>query len=65
MRKINMEAYLLSPGRYELRRGDADGVPNCPFGNKYQWIGYDLVAGEYVRFTKSVFKILVKKHGDA
>lgn len=59
MRKINMETYLNTPSRYELRRGSATDAPACPYGNEYQWIGYDLESREYVRFTKSVFKKLV------
>ncbi|MGB0862751.1 MAG: hypothetical protein ACPG19_11200 [Saprospiraceae bacterium] len=59
MRKVNMEAYLANPSKYELRKGSATDAPSCPYGNEYQWIGYDLEAQEYVRFTKSVFKKLV------
>ena len=54
-----METYLSHPGRYELRPGNQPDAPHCPYGNKYQWIGYDLVSKEYVRFTKSVFKLLI------
>ena len=61
LRKVNMEAYLLSPNQYELRQGTTDGAPLCPYGNHYQWIGYDKQAKEYVRFTKSVFKCLVRE----
>ena len=60
IRKVTMEDYLLEPDRYELRSGPEEGAPNCPYGNHYQWIGYDLDGKEYVRFTKSVFKKLVK-----
>jgi hypothetical protein len=60
MRKIDMETYLLNPIQYELRDGNTPDAPSCPYGNKYQWIGYDLDAKEYVRFTKSVFKKLVE-----
>ena len=56
MRKVNMEQYLLEPERYELRSGQESDAPLCPYGNRYQWIGYDLEMQEYVRFTKSVFK---------
>lgn len=59
MRKIDMTTFQADPGRYELRRGDVEGAPNCPYVNQYEWIGYDLVSKEYVRFTKSVFKVLV------
>jgi len=43
LRKINMEQYLLSPTRYKLVNGDSEGVPLCPYGNHYQWIGLDLI----------------------
>lgn len=56
-----METYLLAPQRYELRSGDAEGAPFCPYGNQYLWIGYDLELQEYIRFTKSVFKLLVNR----
>lgn len=59
MRKVNMEEYEASPERYELRPGTASGAPSCPYGNIYQWIGYDLQMQEYIRFTKSVFKRLI------
>jgi hypothetical protein len=60
MRKVNMQAYQSAPERYELRRGSSEGAPSCPYGNEYQWVGYDKVLEEYVRFTKSVFKLLVR-----
>ncbi len=64
MRRINSEEYNrlysnTNPNRYELRKGSEPNAPNCPFGNNYQWIGYDLETQEYVRFTKSIFKKLV------
>jgi len=61
MRKVNMEEYLLDPNRYELRTGDREDAPLCPYGNQYQWIGFDLKEAEYLRFTKSVFKKLVRE----
>lgn len=60
MRKVNMQDYLTQPDRYELRSGSEPGAPLCPYGNPYQWVGYDLVAQEYVRFTKSVFKKVIR-----
>ena len=54
-----MEEYYLNPQRYKLRTGQAEEAPACPYGNRYQWIGYDLKQKEYVRFTKSVFKKLI------
>ena len=62
IRKVNMEQFMLNPGRYELRSGKEDGAPNCPYGNHFEWIGYDLQNNEYVRFTKSVFKKLIKEN---
>lgn len=59
MRKIHVETYKLSPDRYELRKGNSEGAPACPYGNQYQWIGFDKESGEYVRFTKRLFKRLV------
>lgn len=61
MRKIDMLTYLQEPARYELRAGDAEGAPPCPYGNQYAWVGYDKELEEYVRFTKSVFKKLVRE----
>ena len=59
MRKVTMQEYLLHPQRYELRSGKEESAPTCPYGNRYQWIGYDKEGKEYLRFTKSVFKLLV------
>jgi len=61
MRIVNSEEFHLEPIRYELRSGNEPNAPNCPFGNRYEWIGYDLKTNEFVRFTKSVFKKLVAK----
>ncbi len=55
-----MASYLKNPERYELRNGQVEDAPNCPYGNKFEWIGYDLDSEAYVRFTKSVFKLLIK-----
>lgn len=57
-----MQLFQKKPNRYQLRKGleEAD-APKCPYGNTYRWIGIDLDAKEYVRFTKSVFKLLVQK----
>jgi len=60
MRRINMETYLLNPHQYELRSGNEVGAPLCPYGNQFEWIGYDKKTQEYVRFTKSVFKKIIK-----
>ncbi|MEL6255973.1 MAG: hypothetical protein AAFR87_28470 [Bacteroidota bacterium] len=60
MRKISVANYNHAPGNYELRRGNFEGAPLCPYGNYYQWIGFDKEKGEYVRFTKRLFKKLIK-----
>ena len=54
-----MTEYALHPDRYELRSGNEPEAPLCPYGNQYQWVGYDKEEKEFVRFTKSVFKKLV------
>lgn len=59
IRKVNMATYLEAPKRYELRSGKQADAPLCPYGNHYQWIGFDLITQEYIRFTKSVFKLLI------
>lgn len=59
--KINMDLYQIDPERYELRSGQTEAAPLCPFGNHYEWLGYDLEKSKYVRFTKSVFKLLVNQ----
>lgn len=61
LQRINKEVYHQNMERYELRTGDTSGAPLCPYGNTYQWIGYDKEAGEYVRFTKSVFNKLMRE----
>ena len=59
--QLDKEAYDFEPSRYELRIGNSEDAPNCPYGNKYRYIGYDLKRDEFVRFTKSVFKILIER----
>lgn len=59
--KVSMDDYQKNPNRYVLREGSESGAPLCPYGNHYEWIGYDLEDHRYVRFTKSVFKVLVKQ----
>ncbi len=56
---INSEQFALDPNRYELRRGIEENAPACPFGNRFEWIGYDKKEEKYVRFTKSVFRRLI------
>lgn len=61
LRKVNMEHFLNFPNRYKLVSGDSEGAPLCSYGNHYEWIGFDQENREYVRLTKSVFKILIGK----
>ncbi len=62
MKTIDRETYSKNSKRYELRKGKNEpNAPLCPYGNSFEWIGYDLETQEYVRFTKSVFKELVHK----
>lgn len=58
---IDAETYRQEPDRYELREGTADGAPLCPYGNQYQWIGFDRKTKSYLRFTKSVFKAILQE----
>lgn len=53
---ITAGEFNLDPIRYELRKGNSEGAPLCPYGKHFEWIGYDLLTKRYVRFTKSVFK---------
>lgn len=62
MRKVNMQEFLDHPNRYELRSGKEEKAPLCPYGNHYEWLGYDLIENEYIRFTKSVFKKLIRSN---
>ena len=64
LRVITSEMYHRSPNRYELRKGTEHAAPNCPFGNRFEWIGFDKEKREYVRVTKSVFKRLIKELED-
>ena len=61
---INAQDYNADPERYELRRGDAENAPSCPFGNRYEWIGFDKHKMRYIRVTKSVFKKLIRQKDD-
>ena len=58
---VTAKEYDLSPGRYELRKGTEENAPLCPFGNHFEWIGFDKEGNNYVRFSKSVFKRLIKQ----
>jgi hypothetical protein len=61
LKRIDHKTYTSNPEWFELRSGSEKEAPNCPYGNRYQWIGYDLNQKEYVRFTTTVFKILMKQ----
>ena len=56
-----MEIFNIEPSRFILKKGTEEGAPLCPYGNHYQWIGFDLKENKYVRFTKSVLKVLINK----
>ena len=58
---ITAELFNLFPDRYELRKGTQSDAPLCPFGNQFEWIGFDKEEMKYVRFTKSVFKKLIRQ----
>ena len=61
MERVNSEMYHNNPARYTIVSGAIDGAPKCPFGNKQQWVGFDLEQKKYIRFTKSVFKKLIQE----
>lgn len=64
MRRIDKVSFVKEPQRYELRQGDSAGAPSCPYGNTYQWIGFDKESQEYVRFSKRLFKSLVYEYNE-
>jgi len=61
MEIINANLYSLKPERYTLVSGSITNAPKCPFGNIKKWVGFDLQEKKYVRFTKSVYKKLLKE----
>lgn len=61
MNKVTAEIYQLHPDRYILVSGHEEGAPTCPYENVQQWVGYDTLTKEYIRFTKSVYKKLVEE----
>ena len=61
IRRVGKAQFDHDRKRYELRKGDEKNAPLCPFGNHFEWVGFDLQESEYVRFTKSVFKVLVSE----
>jgi len=61
MTKITAKIYQQAINQYVLVSGFTPGAPTCPYGNHYQWVGYDLLNKKYVRFTKSVYKKLIQK----
>ena len=58
---IDSALFRKDPDRYELRPGNTEGAPLCPYGNQYEWIGFDLKNNSFVRFTKSVFKSVLHR----
>ncbi len=62
MKRISAESYSKDPSRYCLVSGQQEGAPTCPYGNHYQFVGYDTKENIYVRFTKSVFKKLIQQN---
>ena len=63
LKRIRKVEYDIDPNRYELRSGSETNATLCPYGNIYKWVVFDLKANEYVRFAKSVFKLLINKNG--
>ena len=61
IKRIDRMTYDLLPKNYLLLKGDTEGAPTCPYGNNYKWIGYNRSEKQFVRFTKSVFRDLIKK----
>lgn len=61
MDKVTAEMYQQDPNRYILVSGHHEGAPTCSYGNVQQWVGYDKKDQKFIRFTKSVFKQLVKQ----
>ena len=61
MKRINAELYIKNPARYILLPGSTKGAPTCPYGNEYNFVGFDKEEKVFVRFTKSVFKKLISK----
>jgi len=61
MEKVTAEMCQQNLGRYILVSGHQEGAPTCPYGNVQQWVGYDNKDHKFIRFTKSVFKQLIKQ----
>lgn len=61
MDKVTAEIYQQEPDRYILVAGHQEGAPTCSYGNVQQWVGYDKTDQKFIRFTKSVFKQLIKQ----
>jgi hypothetical protein len=60
LKRVDSETFHKNPHQYKLVSGKTKGAPTCPYGNQYQWVGYDLVNRSFVRLTKSIFKKLIK-----
>ena len=63
LKRIRKVEYDIDPNRYELRSRSETNAPFCPYGNIYKQVVFDLKGNEYVRFAKSVVKLLIKKNG--
>lgn len=59
--RVNSKIFNQNPSQYELVSGNTKGAPKCPYGNTYQWIGYNHSNDSFVRFTKSIFKKLIQR----
>lgn len=59
--RVDSKTFNENPKRYELVSGNTKGAPTCPYGNQYEWVGFDKIDKKFVRFTKSIFKKLIKE----
>ncbi len=59
--RVDSKTFFQNPNQYQLVSGNTKGAPKCPYGNYYQWVGYDRINHNFVRFTKSIFKNLIQK----
>lgn len=55
LKKINKATYNLNPDRYIFRKGFPD-FPPCPFGNKFEALGWDTENNKYVWLVTSVLR---------
>lgn len=61
--RVKKDSFNLSPSRYVLRIGFPD-FPSCPFGNKFEALGWDTQDEKYVWLSTGIIKDsqLVRKH---